>query len=64
MPFNGNIGIHDASWRYSLVEKYIKEMAAMDVNSPKYLAKIYENIGGGTPVICYRRRGVINIKVR
>ena len=31
MPFNGGIGLHDASWRSSLVEPFIKRMVLMDV---------------------------------
>lgn len=55
MPFNGNIGIHDASWRYSFGGEIYKTNGSHGcVNSPKYLAKkIYENIEEGTPVICY-----------
>lgn len=55
MPFNGNIGIHDASWRYSFGGEIYKRNGSHGcVNSPKYLAKkIYENIEEGTPVICY-----------
>lgn len=55
MPFNGNIGIHDASWRYSFGGKIYKGNGTHGcVNSPSYLAKtIFENIDEGTPVICY-----------
>lgn len=55
MPFNGNIGIHDASWRYSFGGKIYKGNGTHGcVNSPSYLAKtIFENIDDGTPVICY-----------
>lgn len=55
MPFNGNIGIHDASWRYSFGGKIYKGNGTHGcVNSPSYLAKtIFENIEDGTPVICY-----------
>lgn len=55
MPFNGNIGIHDASWRYSFGgEIYKGDGTHGCVNSPLYLAKtIFENIESGTPVICY-----------
>ena len=31
MPFNGGIGIHDASWRSSLEERYIRQMVLMVV---------------------------------
>ncbi len=55
MPFNGNIGIHDASWRYSFGYNIYKNDGTHGcVNSPLSLAKkIYENIEPGTPVICY-----------
>lgn len=55
MPFNGNIGIHDASWRYSFGGKIYKGNGTHGcVNSPSYLAKtIFENIDEGTPVIFY-----------
>jgi hypothetical protein len=55
MPFNGNIGIHDASWRYSFGGDIYKRNGTHGcVNAPLYLAKkIFENIKDGTPVICY-----------
>lgn len=55
MPFNGNIGIHDASWRYSFGGEIYKRNGTHGcVNSPLYLAKtIFENIEEGTPIICY-----------
>lgn len=55
MPFNGNIGIHDASWRYSFGGQIYKNNGTHGcVNAPIYLAKtIYENIEPGTPIICY-----------
>lgn len=55
MPFNGNIGIHDASWRYSFGGEIYKSNGTHGcVNVPLYLAKtIFENIEEGTPVICY-----------
>lgn len=58
MPFNGNIGIHDASWRYSFGGEIYKRNGTHGcVNSPIYLAKtIFENIEEGTPVICYEEK--------
>jgi len=55
MPFNGNIGIHDASWRYSFGGDIYKSNGSHGcVNAPLYLAKIiFENIEAGTPIICY-----------
>jgi hypothetical protein len=55
MPFYGNIGMHDASWRYSFGGKIYKSNGTHGcVNLPKHLAKtIFENIEEGYPVICY-----------
>ena len=55
MPFNGNIGIHDASWRYSFGGHIYKRNGSHGcVNAPRYLAKkIFDNIEDGTPIICY-----------
>ena len=56
MPFNCNIGIHDASWRGSFGGSIYKTDGSHGcVNAPEYLAKkIYENIEPGTPIICYK----------
>lgn len=55
MPFYGNIGLHDASWRYSFGGEIYKIKGTHGcVNAPLYLAKtIYENIEEGIPIICY-----------
>lgn len=55
MPFNGNIGLHDASWRGAFGGNIYKNDGTHGcVNLPSYLAKkIFENIEEGTPVICY-----------
>lgn len=55
MPFFGNIGIHDASWRYSFGGEIYKRRGSHGcINAPIYLAKtIFENIEEGTPIICY-----------
>lgn len=55
MPFNGNIGLHDASWRYSFGGEIYKTNGSHGcVNLPEYTAKkIFENIEDGTPIICY-----------
>ncbi|MCB2326750.1 L,D-transpeptidase/peptidoglycan binding protein [Clostridium tagluense] len=55
MPFFGNIGIHDASWRYSFGGAIYKRRGSHGcINAPIYLAKeIFENIEEGTPIICY-----------
>ena len=58
MPFNGNIGLHDASWRYSYGgDIYINDGTHGCINAPKYLAKkIFAEIEVGTPVICYEEK--------
>jgi hypothetical protein len=55
MPFYGNIGLHDASWRNSFGGDIYKRRGSHGcVNAPVYLAKtIFENIEDGTPIICY-----------
>lgn len=55
MPFFGNIGIHDASWRYSFGGEIYKRRGTHGcINAPIYLAKIiFDNIEEGTPIICY-----------
>jgi lipoprotein-anchoring transpeptidase ErfK/SrfK len=55
MPFNGNIGIHDASWRSEFGKQiYLTNGSHGCINSPFELAKtIYENIEAGTPIVCY-----------
>ena len=55
MPFNGNIGIHDASWRTEFGKQiYITNGSHGCVNSPHELAKtIFENIDAGTPIVCF-----------
>lgn len=56
MPFFGNMGLHDASWRYRFGgEIYLRNGTHGCVNAPLYLAKtVYENIEEGTPVIIYK----------
>lgn len=55
MPFNGNIGIHDASWRTEFGKNiYLTNGSHGCVNSPYELAKtVFENIQAGTPIVCY-----------
>ena len=55
MPFFGNIGLHDASWRYSFGGTIYKRNGSHGcVNAPPYIAKkVFENIEAGTPVIVY-----------
>lgn len=55
MPFNGGIGLHDASWRGSFggdIYKYGGSHGC--INLPTSAAKeIYNNIYAGIPIICY-----------
>lgn len=55
MPFNGGIGLHDASWRNKFGGTIYKTAGSHGcVNCPYNLAKaIFENIQVGTPVVCY-----------
>lgn len=56
MPFNGNVGLHDASWRNGVFggKIYMTSGSHGCVNCPYNLAKtIFENIDAGTPVIVY-----------
>jgi lipoprotein-anchoring transpeptidase ErfK/SrfK len=55
MPFNGGVGLHDASWR-SVFGGSIYETNGSHgcVNMPYIVAKsIFDNIDVNTPVICY-----------
>lgn len=55
MPFNGNIGMHDAPWRSTFGGTYYKYSGSHGcVNMPPYGAKIvYENIDKTYAIICY-----------
>lgn len=55
MPFNGGIGIHDATWRKKFGGAiYRNDGSHGCVNSPPYLAEaIFNNIKPGTPIVCY-----------
>ncbi len=55
MPFFGNIGLHDASWRYNFGGQIYKVNGTHGcVNASYYLAKkIFENIDSGVPIISY-----------
>lgn len=59
MPFNGNIGMHDANWRSSFGGNIFKNSGSHGcVNLPPSVAKtIYENISAGMPVLCYHLEG-------
>ena len=55
MPFNGGIGLHDASWRSSFGGNIYKTNGSHGcVNLPYDMAKtLYENVYKGMPIICY-----------
>ncbi|MDE7206206.1 MAG: L,D-transpeptidase/peptidoglycan binding protein [Lachnospiraceae bacterium] len=55
MPFNNNIGMHDASWRKSFGGNIYKTNGSHGcINLPYSVAEeIYGYIEKGTPVICY-----------
>ncbi len=59
MPFNKNIGLHDADWRSSFGGDIYRTSGSHGcVNLPPDVAeKIYENVEKGTPVICYHLDG-------
>lgn len=55
MPFNGGIGLHDASWRSTFGGTIYKTNGSHGcVNLPYDMAKtLYENVYQGMPIICY-----------
>lgn len=55
MPFYGNIGMHDASWRNAFGGEIYKRNGSHGcVNAPLYVAKtVYKYIEEGIPVIVY-----------
>ncbi|RQN12793.1 peptidoglycan-binding protein [Clostridium butyricum] len=55
LPFNNNIGIHDAGWRTEFGGQiYLTNGSHGCVNAPYEVAeKIFQNIEAGTPIICY-----------
>ena len=59
MPFNGGIGMHDATWRSKFGGNIYKTSGSHGcINLPKSVAKtIFENITQGTPVLCYNMDG-------
>lgn len=59
MPFNGNIGLHDAIWRDAFGGNlYLKRGSHGCINLPYRVAKdIYRYVSKGTAVICYHASG-------
>lgn len=66
MPFNGNIGLHDASWRKSFGKDiYLKNGSHGCINMPKAAAKtMFENVARGVPVIVYELPGTENYEIK
>ncbi|MCQ2501822.1 MAG: L,D-transpeptidase/peptidoglycan binding protein, partial [Lachnospiraceae bacterium] len=60
MPFNGGIGLHDASWRVEFGGNiYVGGGSHGCVNLPhNKAAEIFDWIEGGTPIICYYTGGI------
>ena len=55
MPFNGNVGMHDASWRRAFGgDIYLNNGSHGCINLPTAMAsEIYEYVSKGFPIICY-----------
>lgn len=59
MPFNGNIGMHDSSWRSTYGGTIYRSNGSHGcINLPPAAAKtIFENIEQGVPILCYHLGG-------
>ena len=59
MPFAGNVGMHDATWRSVFGGTVYKKSGSHGcINLPYKAARtIYQNVDTWTPVICYRLEG-------
>lgn len=55
MPFNGNIGIHDALWRTQFGRDIYRTSGSHGcINASYKLAEtLYNNISAGIPIVCY-----------
>ena len=55
MPFNGGIGLHDASWRGKFGGEIYKNNASHGCINipPKTAAVIYEHVYKGIPILCF-----------
>ena len=55
MPFNGNVGMHDATWRRNFGGTiYLTSGSHGCINLPLHMAaSIYEYVSTGFPVVCY-----------
>lgn len=65
MPFNRNIGFHDASWRKEFGKDiYLTNGSHGCINMPPAKAKkLYENITKGTAVVVYKLKGTESYEV-
>jgi len=65
MPFNGNIGLHDATWRNKFGASLYRGGGSHGcINLPfKVAAKIYDKVEKGTAVICYELPGTESTKI-
>ena len=56
MPFNGGIGLHDASWRSTFGGSIYKTNGSHGcINAPYYVAKaVYDNISAGDYIVVYK----------
>ncbi len=59
MPFNGDIGFHDAGWRSAFGGQLYKTRGSHGcINMPPENAKLlYESIEAGFPILCYHLEG-------
>jgi len=64
MPFAGNVGMHDATWRGSFGgDIYLNNGSHGCVNLPWSSAKtIYENVDAGFPVLVYQLAGTESVQ--
>lgn len=55
MPFNGAIGLHDATWQSSFGgNRYLTHGSHGCVNLPYNIAEtVFNNVSAGTPVVCH-----------
>lgn len=65
MPFNKNIGMHDAVWRKSFGGTIYKTSGSHGCINLPYAAaqELYGHIEKGTPVICYRLPGTEGVSL-
>lgn len=66
MPYNGNIGFHDAPWRNKFGKDiYLKQGSHGCINMPPEKAKtLFEYVHRGMPVIVYELKGTENYEVK